>query len=451
MNHEEIQRHNDAVTRRNTRILMTGTFLEYFDLMLYVHMAMILNDVFFSKEIMSESWYTSLAFCSTFLLKPFGGYVFGYFGDRYGRKSILIFTTLLMSGCCIILSVLPSYEQIGVLASITVTICRLLQGLSSVGESTSSEIYIAEQTDIPIRYFQTALVSYSGVIGMAAALLVAKLIISFGLSYKVVFFAGAVVGAVGYTIRITIKESDEFLNSVDKLKKFLDIDCNTPKGKKMLQKRGLLEHFNIKDYYKAQIAYFCVFCGWPVCFYFSYVYCGSILKDQFGLSKEAVIDQNFLLSILNLIGLFGWIYLTKFIHPLKVLIIKLFFYIPFILLIPWLLTVAESHWNIFFIQVVGVVLGNSTIPARGVFLMHFPTLKRFTNAGFLNGLSHVFVYLYTSAGLVITTKYFGNYGILWISIPASIAFIYGIWQFRKLEQKTGDYYIFDKIKESISS
>ena len=84
---------------------MIGTFLEYFDLMLYVHMASILNDVFFDTTSgFNEKYGAAFAFCSTFLLKPFGGFFMGYLGDKYGRKERVDFEhvhngSLLLSHC----------------------------------------------------------------------------------------------------------------------------------------------------------------------------------------------------------------------------------------------------------------------------------------------------------------------------------------------------------------
>ncbi|MBP9753286.1 MAG: MFS transporter, partial [Proteobacteria bacterium] len=72
-------------------LLQIGTFLEYFDLMLYVHMAVVLNDIFFPRmDPHSNSLLSAFAFCSTFVLRPFGALFFGYIGDQIGRKSTVI-------------------------------------------------------------------------------------------------------------------------------------------------------------------------------------------------------------------------------------------------------------------------------------------------------------------------------------------------------------------------
>ena len=90
-------------------LLPIGTFLEYFDLMLYVHMAVVLNDVFFPKsDPYTHSILAAFAFCSTYVLRPFGALLFGYIGDNMGRKATIIITTLMMSISCVVMALLPT-------------------------------------------------------------------------------------------------------------------------------------------------------------------------------------------------------------------------------------------------------------------------------------------------------------------------------------------------------
>ena len=91
-------------------LLSIGTFLEYFDLMLYVHMAVLLNQLFFEPaDPLTASLYTALAFCSTFVFRPIGALIFGYIGDNIGRKSTITITTFLMAGCCFTMLVIYDF------------------------------------------------------------------------------------------------------------------------------------------------------------------------------------------------------------------------------------------------------------------------------------------------------------------------------------------------------
>lgn len=426
-------------TRQGINLVTMGTFLEYFDLMLYVHMASFLNQIFFSKEFQDSQFIAAFAFCSTFLLKPVGGFLIGFFGDKYGRKSVLIFCTFLMALCSITIANLKSFEEIGFYASVIVTICRFLQGLSSIGEATSSEIYVFEQVSLPEKYFKTALVSYSGVVGMAAALLVAKIVMNYQYDWRIIFWIGGGIAIVGYVVRVQLAESDEFLDARRKLLKHTDIALDD----KTISNKRIRQFLDAKVETKTIIAYFCSFCGWPICFYLGYIYFGTILKKM-GLSQVEIINQNFKLAIANLIGLFFWIYLTKFIHPLKIIMFKLSIFIIFIIALPFLLTEATNHTHILLIQIITIVFGSSTIIGRGVFLKYFPTLQRFKQSALYNGLSHVIVYFISSAGISVVVKYMDYYGLWFITIPFTLLFLYGIQQYIKLEKKTGDYFIFDK-------
>ncbi|WP_425360265.1 MULTISPECIES: MFS transporter [unclassified Candidatus Tisiphia] len=108
-------------------LLSIGTFLEYFDLMLYVHMAVLLNELFFPKtDPHTATILSGAAFCSTYLLRPFGAVIFGWIGDNIGRKATVIITTFMMSLSCLVMANLPTYEKIGVSAAWLITICRIL-------------------------------------------------------------------------------------------------------------------------------------------------------------------------------------------------------------------------------------------------------------------------------------------------------------------------------------
>jgi len=145
--------------REAVGLLSIGTFLEYFDLMLYVHMAVLLNELFFPKtDPYTSSLLTAFAFCSTYVLRPVGALIFGWIGDRIGRKFVVIITTAMMGISCFVMSIVPTYAQIGIVASYLVTVCRIVQGFSSLGEIVGAEIYLTEFIKPPKRYAAVAFV-----------------------------------------------------------------------------------------------------------------------------------------------------------------------------------------------------------------------------------------------------------------------------------------------------
>ncbi len=426
----------DRKTKQSIFLLQIGTFLEYFDLMLFVHMAVVLNELFFPKyDPFTSSLLSAFAFCSTFAFKPIGALLFGYIGDKVGRQHTVVITTMIMAISCLIMANVPTYAQIGITASWVITICRALQGMSSIGESIGAELYTAEMIKPPLRYRAVALIGFAGVVGMVVSLMVARIILGLEISWRIIFWIGALIALIGSLARVTLRESPEFSDAKRKMQNAILASKESGLGKAAELLLPLNQYIDEKVCKKTSLAYFMVFCGWPFCFYFSYVYCGGILKNQFSYTKEALINHNLIISLFNLTGLFIFIWLTKKIHPLVILKWKLFIYIPFICIVPWLLSRAESVSTIFVIQIFGVVFGNSTIPAKAIFLMHFPIFKRFRYASFITAMSHILLYITTSFGLVYAVSYFGNYGILFVSLPSTICFLFGVLYFIKLEKR----------------
>jgi MHS family proline/betaine transporter-like MFS transporter len=274
---------------------------------------------------------------------------------------------------------------------------------------------------------------------MTSSLIVAKVVIGLGITWRAVFWIGALIAVIGFAARTMLRESPEFSDAKRKMEKAVknSTDGGLEVHAQLLKTTNLL--LDEKVSIKTSIYYFLIFCGWPFCFYFSYVYCGGILKNQFHYSGVALIEHNLVIAILNLLALFICVMLTKKIHPLKIQKIKVLLYIPFLLVVPYILQNTQSVWQVFIIQFCGVALGNSTIPAKAIFLTHFPVFKRFRYASLLAAISHVVLYLLTSFGLVFLVKFFGYYGILLISIPTTLAFLAGTLYFIKLEKQAGFY------------
>ena len=138
-------------------LLQIGTFLEYFDLMLYVHMAVLLNEIFFPKyDPFTTSLLTAATFCSSFIFRPIGALILGQIGDKIGRKPTIIITTVTMAISCLVMANLPTYAQIGITAAWIMIFCRIAQSISSMGEIVAAQIYLTETIPPPARYPATA-------------------------------------------------------------------------------------------------------------------------------------------------------------------------------------------------------------------------------------------------------------------------------------------------------
>ena len=400
-------------------LLQVGTFLEYFDLMLYVHMAVLLNELFFPKtDPYTASLLAAFAFCSTWVLRPFGALIFGYIGDKIGRKPTIIITTLMMAFSCIMMANLPTYAQIGIKAAWLVTFCRILQGLSSMGEIVGANIYLTEITKPPLRYTVVALTDTASSLGGMIALLVATLATSIEFNWRIAFWVGSAIALAGTIARTKLRETPEFIASKNQIRSKNLVNENHLKPKDKTAPKVLLHYFMLS-------------CASPLCFFISYFYCPSVLKNSFGYSAAQCIQQNFIISIFGMLSLTTIAFASYKFHPLNILKCKLGVFFPFMFFVPMLLT--KSPYTVFAVQFVTLVFSLTITPAYPILYKHIPVLKRFTNASVIYALSRAITYVITSFGVIYITNIFSHYGLWIIMLPITIGYYCGIRYFEQLE------------------
>lgn len=416
-------------------LLSVGTLLEYFDLMLYVHMAVLLNDLFFPKaDQHAASLLASLTYCSTFAFRPIGAFILGRLGDKYGRKITIIITTGMMAACCIVMANLPTCEQIGITAAWLITICRIAQGISSMGEVVGAELYLTEATKPPVQYPAVTSVIIFGDIGSILALGVAVLVTSFGFNWRIAFWIGAVIALIGVVARTALRETADFADAKRQLEKtFKDINLD----KKKLEDNPI---YNEKINPKSIVALFLMNCTLPLFSYFTFFYCAGILKNSFSYSAEQIIYHNFLLTIVRFFASCSLAYLSYKIYPLRILRWLSCIFIPFILICPYLLDNLKTSQELFLIQAFIMLFFVSPVPATPILFKHFPVFKRFTSISLLWAISRAMISIISSFGLVYLTKYFGNNGLLVVIVPIILGYVFGLFHFEKLEKDAGNYF-----------
>ncbi|OZC61966.1 MFS transporter [Rhodococcus sp. 15-725-2-2b] len=174
---------------------------------------------------------TFAVYALSFVARPFGGALFGYVGDKFGRLAVLSWTVVLMGVGTMLIGMIPTYESIGIAATLILIFCRLLQGLSIGGETTGVESYIVESAPATKRASWMGAVksfSYWPVAAVAA--------IIFGLrsalgeeafeawGWRIPFILGGVVAVVGYVLRRTLEDPDEFLEAAAEYEKMTPRD-----------------------------------------------------------------------------------------------------------------------------------------------------------------------------------------------------------------------------------
>jgi len=410
-------------------LLSIGTFLEYFDLMIYIHMAVLLNELFFPKtDAHTASLLSAFAFCSTYLLRPIGALIFGYIGDHIGRKVTVVITTTMMSFSCLIMANLPTYAQIGITAAWVVTICRIIQGMSSMGEISGAQLYLSETLQPPAGYSAVAFLAFAVSLGTSAALGLASFVTSFGLNWRLAFWVGATIAVIGAVARTKLRETPDFADAKRRIKEVF----NEKNFENKKLRKDFIEREKVNQ--KTSLALFLMDCMWPLCFYFAYVYCGGLLKTTFNLTPEQIIHQNFIVSVVQILSLLLFVFLSYKVYPLVILKVKLI--VSFLIMITcpyWLDQIADPFY-LLLLQSAIIFFAADAAPATSIFYKYFPVFKRFTYISFTYALSRALTYVITSFGLVYLTEKFGNWGILIVMVPVCIGYMLGLRHFEKLDQ-----------------
>ncbi|WP_075329474.1 MULTISPECIES: MFS transporter [unclassified Pseudonocardia] len=195
-----------------------GTIVEYYDFGIYGYMAALLSVQFFASEDPNTALLeTFAAFAVAFFLRIPGGLFFGHIGDRYGRRTALTWTLLLMAGSTLLIGLLPTYATLGIWATMLLILCRCLQGFSAGGEVGGANVFVSEHAPTRWRGFQTALVMGGMYLGSLAASLTGLAISSLfteqqaiDWAWRLPFLLSAVIGIIGFYIRNNLHDSPEF-------------------------------------------------------------------------------------------------------------------------------------------------------------------------------------------------------------------------------------------------
>ncbi|QQX86631.1 MFS transporter [Cupriavidus necator] len=163
---------NDTKSKsfKSLRAAVVGNLLEWFDWTLYGTFAVYLGANFFEKTDATSALLSTLAvFAVGFVGRPIGGLLFGYLGDRMGRKNTLVVTMTTMAASSLMIALIPSYSEIGVWASVLLLIARMLQGLAHGGESGVSYVYLAEIAPADRRGLWSSSAMFSATLGVMGA------------------------------------------------------------------------------------------------------------------------------------------------------------------------------------------------------------------------------------------------------------------------------------------
>ncbi len=207
-----------ALLRRVALSSLLGTAIEYYDFLVYGTMsALVFGLVFFPDS--SPAAATIAAFgtlAAGYLARPVGGILFGHFGDRLGRKSMLVLTMVLMGSASFLIGLLPTYAAIGVAAPILLVLLRVIQGVAIGGEWGGATLMVTEHAEADRRGFWNGVMQMGSPIGSLLSVAVVTLVtllpdealLSWG--WRIPFLISLVLLGIGIYVRLSITESPVF-------------------------------------------------------------------------------------------------------------------------------------------------------------------------------------------------------------------------------------------------
>lgn len=208
-----------ASLRKVVLASMIGTTIEWYDFFLYGAAAsLVFGKLFFPKSDPTTA--TMLAFATYalgFVARPLGGVIFGHFGDRVGRKQLLMLSLLLMGGSSMLIGCLPTFHQVGLWAPLGLVLLRLVQGFAVGGEWGGAVLMVTEYGDAKRRGFWAGWpqagvpagnLLAAGVLAIMSAVQSEADFLAWG--WRVPFLLSGVLVAIGYWVRVSLAESPLF-------------------------------------------------------------------------------------------------------------------------------------------------------------------------------------------------------------------------------------------------
>jgi MFS transporter, MHS family, shikimate and dehydroshikimate transport protein len=195
-----------------------GTIIEWYDFLIYATAAaLVFNKAFFPTFDPLAGTLAALgSYAVGFLARPLGGALFGHFGDRLGRKSMLVLTLFIMGLSTFCIGLLPTYASVGVLAPVLLVILRVVQGVGLGGEWGGASLMVLEHAPAARRGFYTTFVQIGFPIGLVLASLVFALAAKLpdadfaAYGWRIPFLVSIVLLALGTFVRLRVPETPVF-------------------------------------------------------------------------------------------------------------------------------------------------------------------------------------------------------------------------------------------------
>lgn len=221
---KEHMQNTSATTQSSHKNIVAGalaTMFEWYDYAVYGYFAVIIGKKFFPSDTNAiiEIMSAFAVFATGFVMRPFGAILFGYIGDKLGRRKALSLSVILMAVATCLLGVIPTYQQIGISASILLVLIRLVQGLALGGNYGGSFVFAIEHAPPNKRGFAGSLtmvgVTVGFFLGSAISVIFSNVLSENALQewgWRIPFLLGLIALFVGIYIQKHTDETPEFKN-----------------------------------------------------------------------------------------------------------------------------------------------------------------------------------------------------------------------------------------------
>ncbi|NUO85801.1 MAG: MHS family MFS transporter, partial [Cupriavidus sp.] len=210
---------NEQAIRKVALASVIGATIEWYDFFLYgVVAGLVFNKLYFpGDDPLVATMLAYSTFAVGFVTRPLGGVIFGHFGDKVGRKSMLVMTLMIMGVSTFLIGLVPTYDSIGVLAPVLLLLLRVLQGIGLGGEWGGAVLMAYEYAPAHRKGFYASLPQIglaiglclaSGVVALLSLTLTDAQFLAWG--WRVAFLVSAAMVFVGMYIRLNVKETPEF-------------------------------------------------------------------------------------------------------------------------------------------------------------------------------------------------------------------------------------------------
>ncbi|NUY39425.1 MFS transporter [Wolbachia endosymbiont of Litomosoides brasiliensis] len=187
----------------------------WYELTLFGVLTHIISNVFFPSE---SDYLSTIKFLGSFAVgfgfRPLGAFIFGYIGDKHGRRKVLLASVILVSTSSTAIAVIPGFKEIGILSPILHLLCRIIQGTAAGGETSINSAFLIEHSsDKKDLGFLGSMKAFSGALGSIICFIMIAIVKKFtGENYEIwgwrlLFYFCSIMGVIGFLTRYIMEES----------------------------------------------------------------------------------------------------------------------------------------------------------------------------------------------------------------------------------------------------